>query len=57
MVRQCPRCELRFRDDAEVKWHLEADHGVDRDLLERPVQTGDAAPLSDEPPPRPPERS
>lgn len=35
MVRHCPRCELRFRDDSELKQHLVFDHGVDPEKLER----------------------
>ncbi|MDP9405412.1 MAG: hypothetical protein M3O86_02255 [Actinomycetota bacterium] len=34
MVRQCPRCELRFRDEAELRAHLVDDHGVDPESLE-----------------------
>ncbi len=39
-VRQCPRCELRFRDEAELKSHLVADHGVDPEQLEQPYPPG-----------------
>lgn len=35
-VRQCPKCELRFVREAEVKAHLVDDHGVDPEALERP---------------------
>lgn len=35
MVRHCPRCELRFRNDSELKQHLVFDHGVDPEKLER----------------------
>lgn len=34
-VHHCPRCELRFRDEAEAKDHLVNDHGVDPERLER----------------------
>lgn len=33
-VRQCPRCELRFRDEAETRQHLVDDHGVDPERLQ-----------------------
>jgi hypothetical protein len=33
-VHQCPKCELRYRDDHEVKQHLVDDHGVDPEELE-----------------------
>lgn len=32
-VRQCPKCELRFSDEHQVKQHLIADHGVDPEEL------------------------
>lgn len=34
-VHQCPKCELRYRDDHEVKQHLVDDHGVDPENLEQ----------------------
>ena len=34
-VHQCPRCELRFSDEHEVKQHLVDDHGVDPENLDR----------------------
>ncbi len=34
-VRQCPRCELRFRVDNELRSHLVDEHGVDPDALDR----------------------
>jgi hypothetical protein len=34
-VHQCPRCELRFSDEHEVKQHLVDDHGVDPEILDR----------------------
>lgn len=34
MAHQCPRCELRFRDEPEVRDHLVRDHGVDPEQLE-----------------------
>lgn len=34
MVRTCPRCDLRFRTDAEVKAHLGVDHGVSTETLD-----------------------
>ena len=33
-VHQCPRCELRFRGEAEVRWHLVDDHGLEPEALE-----------------------
>ena len=33
-IHQCPKCELRFRDDHEVKQHLVDDHHVDPEILE-----------------------
>jgi hypothetical protein len=35
MVHTCPRCELRFVTDAEVKEHLRVDHHVDTKGFER----------------------
>lgn len=34
MVHQCPRCELRFRDKAELAAHLVADHKIEPEALE-----------------------
>jgi hypothetical protein len=34
VTHQCPRCELRFRGEADVKDHLVRDHGVDPEQLE-----------------------
>jgi GABA permease len=49
MVHTCPRCELRFERDAEMRDHLARDHGVDTQAVEplhyrgrsgrRPTQT------------------
>lgn len=36
MVSQCPRCELRFRNDAELREHLITDHGMSPEQLEAP---------------------
>jgi hypothetical protein len=36
MAKQCPRCELRFRVDAEVRDHLIAEHGMLPEQLEHP---------------------
>ncbi len=33
-VRQCPRCELRFEREAELKSHLVIDHDVEPEALE-----------------------
>lgn len=33
-VHQCPKCELRYRGDNEVKQHLVDDHGVEPEQLE-----------------------
>ena len=33
-VHQCPRCELRFEHDSELKSHLVTDHGVDPEELD-----------------------
>jgi hypothetical protein len=35
MVHTCPRCELRFLTEAELKEHLRVDHHVDADGFER----------------------
>lgn len=35
MPHQCPRCELRFVTDAELRDHLDVDHAVDTTGLER----------------------
>lgn len=32
-MRQCPKCELRFRNADELDDHLVRDHGVDPDRL------------------------
>jgi hypothetical protein len=34
MVHTCPRCELRFERDAEMRDHLARDHGVDTEAVE-----------------------
>ena len=34
-VHQCPRCELRFRQESEVASHLIDDHGVEPEAVER----------------------
>ena len=39
-VHQCPRCELRFRDENEVKAHLVDDHDVEPQTLERRASGG-----------------
>ena len=31
---QCPRCDLRFARDAELKWHLVDDHGLAPEAIE-----------------------
>ena len=36
-VHQCPKCELRFLDEAEVKSHLIVDHGLSGEQLEEPL--------------------
>ncbi len=36
-VHQCPRCELKFAREAEVKAHLVDDHDVDPEMLEEPL--------------------
>ncbi|MGH8902597.1 MAG: hypothetical protein ACRDYA_13205 [Egibacteraceae bacterium] len=46
-VKQCPRCELRFRVDAEVREHLIDDHGMLPEQLEHPYPLpGRAGPRS-----------
>ncbi len=39
-VHQCPRCELRFRDEPEVRAHLVDDHKVDPEQLEHHYRPG-----------------
>ncbi|MBA2528572.1 MAG: hypothetical protein H0V19_01180 [Euzebyales bacterium] len=39
-VHQCPRCELRFRGEAEVRAHLVDDHKVDPETLDRHFRLG-----------------
>lgn len=47
MAYQCPRCELRFRDDSEVRDHLIVEHGMKPEQLERPYpRLGGAGPRS-----------
>jgi hypothetical protein len=36
MARQCPRCELRFLTDVEVRDHLILDHNMQPEQLELP---------------------
>jgi hypothetical protein len=36
MARQCPRCELRFVTDVEVRDHLILEHGMEPEQLEQP---------------------
>jgi hypothetical protein len=33
-VHQCPKCELRFPDENEIKQHLIDDHHVDPETLD-----------------------
>ena len=33
-IHQCPRCELRFRDENEVRAHLTDDHGLEPQAFE-----------------------
>lgn len=40
-VHQCPRCELRFRNEAELNYHLTSDHRVDPQSVE-PIRYGGA---------------
>jgi hypothetical protein len=35
MIHQCPRCELRFRSESELKEHLGHDHGASAQPLDR----------------------
>lgn len=35
MIRQCPRCELRFRSEGELNEHLQADHAPGSPTFER----------------------
>jgi hypothetical protein len=47
MAKQCPRCELRFRTDVEVRDHLINDHGMLPEQLEYPYPSpGRAGPRS-----------
>ncbi|MGH8897697.1 MAG: hypothetical protein ACRDZ4_11910 [Egibacteraceae bacterium] len=47
MAKQCPRCELRFLVDAEVRDHLIDDHGMLPEQLEHPYpRPGRAGPRS-----------
>ncbi len=53
-VHQCPKCELRFFDEYEVKQHLVDDHGVEPEALDRHL-SGDmhgVHPRRDAPTPR-----
>ncbi|MGI8574566.1 MAG: hypothetical protein ACR2MA_04320 [Egibacteraceae bacterium] len=34
MIHQCPRCELRYSSESEMKSHLVDDHHVNADELE-----------------------
>ena len=40
-VRQCPRCELRFTSESELKSHLMDDHDVDPEALDNDYESGD----------------
>lgn len=56
MIRQCPRCDLRFRSEAELGEHLATDHDADPETFARLRYPGahDEAPLYDDldvPPP------
>jgi hypothetical protein len=35
MIRQCTRCDLRFRSEGELREHLSVDHDADTSVLER----------------------
>jgi hypothetical protein len=34
MIHTCPRCELRFERESELRYHLERDHGVSAEVFE-----------------------
>jgi hypothetical protein len=34
MVHTCPRCELRFERESELRWHMQRDHDMPIDALE-----------------------
>ena len=42
-VRQCPRCELRFEHEAELKSHMVIDHNLDPEGLEGDYPADDSA--------------
>ncbi len=49
-VRQCPRCDLRFRGEAELRWHLADDHGLDPEALEHHLGQSRGASVHRRPP-------
>ncbi|HWB70610.1 MAG TPA: hypothetical protein VG452_00190 [Egibacteraceae bacterium] len=34
-IHQCPRCELRFRDEPQLSDHLVLDHSLDPEVAEQ----------------------
>lgn len=34
-IQQCPRCELRFRDEPELRDHLIVDHALEPEVVEQ----------------------
>ncbi len=46
---QCPKCELKFANKAEMQWHLREDHPVPKETTSSPI-----ALLVERPKPAPP---
>ena len=42
-IRQCPRCELRFEHEAELKHHMVLEHNMDPEALEGDYPVDDEA--------------
>lgn len=36
-ISQCPRCELKFSSQSEMKWHLREDHPAPARAPEKPM--------------------
>ncbi|CAN5137687.1 hypothetical protein BH20ACT9_BH20ACT9_06450 [soil metagenome] len=48
-VHQCPKCELRFPHEAELKGHLRTDHGLTGEQVAEPLRGVHSTPRPPDP--------